>query len=152
MPGATTMRTTTRPRLAPWGVALLFATTTGCELYVNTDTGLGPPGCFFGTPSTPAEFANQCTKAKWIPFDNCARLDACDDAALTAAWQVSMPPPMTTDPPPPPPLQPKPTMNCVDAPNPIYVTGSTNLPPLIAAVQPLLSQGTPAYTVVFAPR
>lgn len=146
------MRTTTRSRLAPWGVALLFATTTGCELYVNTDTGLGPPGCFFGTPSTPAEFANQCTTATLIPFDNCARLDACNDAALKTALQVSVAPPPAQAPPPPP-SQTMPAVNCVDvAPNPIYVTGSTNLPPLIAAVQPLLYQGTPAYTVVFAPQ
>jgi hypothetical protein len=146
------MRTTTRPRLAPWGVALLFATTTGCELYVNTDTGLGPPDCFFGTPSTPAQFANQCTTATLIPFDNCARLNACDDATLKAALQVSVarPPPQTAPSPPP---QIMPTVNCVDvAPNLIYGTGSTNLPPLIAAVQPLLYQGTPAYTVVFAPQ
>lgn len=146
------MRTTIRPRLAPWGVALLFATTTGCELLVNTDTGLGPPDCFFGTPSTQAEFANQCTTATVIPFDNCARLGACDAAALTAAIQVAVPPP-PPQPPPPPASQPMPTVNCVDvAPNPIYVTGSTNLPPLIAAVQPLLYQGSPAYTVVFAPQ
>jgi hypothetical protein len=146
------MRTPTRPPLAPWGVALLFATTTGCELLVNTDTGLGPPGCFFGTPSTKPEFANQCTTATVIPFDNCARLGACDDAALNAAMQVSVPPP-PPQPAPSPPSQSMPTVNCVDvAPNPIYVTGSTNLPPLIAAVQPLLYQGTPAYTVVFAPQ
>lgn len=173
------MRTTTRPRLASWAVALLFATTTGCEAYVNTDTvqckvdadcerfaghpvcssdgvcvasGLGPPGCFFGTPSMQAEFANKCTTATAIPFDNCARLGACDAAALTAALQAFVPPPVKPAPPPPP-FQPTPTVNCVDvAPNPIYVTGSTNLPPLITAVQPLLSQGTPAYTVVFAPQ
>jgi hypothetical protein len=148
------MRTTTRPRLAPWGVALLLATTTGCELLVDTDTGLGPPGCVFGTSATPtpAEFANQCTTATAIPFNNCARLNACDTAALTAALQVSVPPPPPQQQPPPP-SQTIPTVNCVDvAPNPIYVTGSTNLPPLISAVQPLLYQGTPAYTVVFAPQ
>src|SRR4051812_15549443 len=113
MPGGTTMRTTTRPRLAPWGVALLFATTTGCELLVNTDTGLGPPGCFFGTPSMQAEFANQCTTATVIAFDNCARLGACDNAALTAAMQVFVPPP-PPQPPPAPATQPPPTVNCVD--------------------------------------
>jgi hypothetical protein len=142
------MRTTTRLRLAPWGVALLLATTTGCELIVNTDTGLGPPGCALDAP----DFANRCTTATLIPFDNCARLNACDSTALTAALQVSAvpPPPQAA---PPPATQPVPTVNCVDvAPNPIYVTGSTNLPPLIAAVQPILYQGSPAYTVVFAPQ
>src|SRR5215831_871689 len=109
MPGATTMRTTIRPRLAPWGVALLLATTAGCELIVNTDTGLGPPGCALDAP----DFANRCTTAAVIPFDNCARLHACDSAALAAAMQLSAPPP----PPqaaPPPATQPMPSVNCAD--------------------------------------
>lgn len=174
------MRTTTHPRRLPWAVALLFATTTGCEAIVNPDavqckvdadceqfsghpvcgsdgvcaaSGLGPAGCFFGAPSKPAEFANQCTTATAIAFDNCARIGACDDAALTSALQASAPPANLGAVPPPINNQPTPTVNCADAaPNPIYVTGSTNLPPLIKGVQPILSAGSPAYTVVFAPQ
>ena len=44
-------------------------------------------------------------------------------------------------------------MNCSSvAPNIIYITGSTNLPPLIKAVQPLLSAAAQPYVAVFAPQ
>ena len=46
-----------------------------------------------------------------------------------------------------------PTVSCNSVgPNRIYVTGSTNLPPLIKAVQPFLYADDPAYVAVFAPQ
>ncbi len=123
-----------------------------CQQGVCVDSGLGPEGCFYGTPSTPEDFANQCTTSKTYQFDNCLRLGLCDDAMLGAAMLKTLPP---ADLGPVPPLltnQPVPTTNCADLPNPIYITGSTNLVPLIKAVQPLLRAGSPSYTAVFAPQ
>jgi len=123
-----------------------------CQGSVCVATGLGPPGCFLGEPTSQEEFANRCSTSQTFQFDNCARLGLCDDGSLSAAWASAVPPSGIgsgaaggT--------QPVPVTNCADAgPNLIYVTGSTNLPPLLKAVQPLLSAGTPPYTVVFAPQ
>jgi hypothetical protein len=122
-----------------------------CQAGVCTASGLGPDGCFFGTPSAQSDFANQCTTAQVIPFDNCARLGLCDDGALTAAFNLTTTPSNGTI---PPPInnEPTPTVNCTDLGNIIIVTGSTNLPPLIKAVQPLLTAGNPSYTAVFDPQ
>jgi hypothetical protein len=51
---------------------------------VNPDGGGGgkPPGCFSGTPTSSLEFLNACTTADFVVFDNCARLNLCDGAAL----------------------------------------------------------------------
>jgi hypothetical protein len=46
--------------------------------------GGGGPTCFSGTPTTDAEFFNQCTNATCVEFDNCARLGLCNGAALPA--------------------------------------------------------------------
>src|SRR4051812_26804624 len=40
-----------------------------CRDNVCVETGLGPNNCFFGTPTTPAEFANQCSTATCEQFD-----------------------------------------------------------------------------------
>ena len=61
-----------------------------CSLGVCVASGLGPPGCFRGTPAREEELLNQCTTGKCVPFDNCARLRLCSGAAL----------PATKDPPP----------------------------------------------------
>ncbi|HEX3765154.1 MAG TPA: hypothetical protein VHW23_40940 [Kofleriaceae bacterium] len=118
-------------------------------------SGLGPPGCFVPTPTAPTtqdQFANQCTRAQTLEFDNCTRLQLCSDNALSAAMGTTMPPVPIAPPPPVTTPEPQPTAHCADAGNVIYVTGSTNLPPLIKAVQPLLYAGTPPHTVVFAPQ
>jgi hypothetical protein len=123
-----------------------------CQEGVCVDSGLGPPGCFFGTPMTQADFANQCTRATTTSYDNCKRLNLCDDNALASAMTVSATPTQGT-------VSgtinniPPPTINCVDvSPNIIWITGSTNLPPLVKAVQPLLYHQTPAFTAIFAPQ
>jgi hypothetical protein len=124
-----------------------------CQAGVCVPSGLGPPGCFFGEPTAQAEFANQCTTSQTFQFDNCARLGMCDPAALAAAFTTTATPANLGTVPPPVGNQPVPTVNCVDVtPNRIFVTGSTNLLPLIKAVQPLLSAGSPAYTAFFAPQ
>lgn len=61
-----------------------------CSLGVCVASGLGPPGCFRGTPAREEELLNQCTTGKCVPFDNCARLGLCSGATL----------PATKDPPP----------------------------------------------------
>jgi hypothetical protein len=123
-----------------------------CKEGVCVDSGLGPPGCFFGTPMTQAEFANQCTTSTTTPYDNCKHLNLCDDNALASAMTVSLSPTQGT-------ASatinniPTPTVNCVDvSPNIIWITGSTNLPPLVKAVQPLLYKQSPAFTAIFAPQ
>ena len=129
-----------------------FGNYPSCQQGVCVASGLGPEGCFFGAPSSPEEFANQCTTSKTYQFDNCLRLGLCDDPALNAAMLKTLPPANLGAVPPPVNNQPTPTTNCADLPNPIYITGSTNLVPLIKAVQPLLRVGSPPYTAVFAPQ
>jgi len=129
-----------------------------CQAGVCVASGLGPPGCFFGTPKTQEEFANQCTTAHTSQFDNCARLGLCDDASLTAAFSAAVTPANLGTIPPSNINEPLPTTACSSASNVpsniIYVTGSTNLPPLLKAVQPLLYNNNPSspYVAVFAPQ
>ncbi len=123
-----------------------------CQQGVCVPSGLGPEGCFFGEPSTQAEFANQCTTARTFAFDNCARLGLCDSAAATSSMALMATPVNLGTTPPAVVTQPVPTLNCADVPNPIYITGSTNAVPLIKAVQPLLSAGSPAFTAVMLPQ
>ena len=95
--------------------------------------GLGPEGCFAGTPTTQSEYLNACSTAANVPFDNCARLGLCDSMTL----------PATVDPMPPsiPPLVnpvPAPTQNCSDvSPNRIYMYGTSDFAPMLKAAQPL---------------
>lgn len=124
-----------------------------CRAGVCVASGLGPPGCFFGAPTTQDQFANQCTSAQTYQFDNCARLGLCDDNALATAFTKAVQPAFLGAVPPPVNNQTMPTVNCADvSPNIIYITGSTNLPPLLKAVQPLLYDNSPPYTAVFAPQ
>lgn len=124
-----------------------------CQQGVCVPSGLGPPGCFFGTPGSQSEFANQCTTSQTFQFDNCARLHACDDQSLNAVLAKTAPPQDLGTVPAPISNQPAPSVSCTEvAPNLIYVTGSTNLPPLIKAVQRLLYAASPPYVAVFAPQ
>ena len=130
-----------------------FGSHPSCQAGVCVASGLGPPGCFFGTPTTQDQFANQCTTAHTFQFDNCARLGRCDDASLTTAFSTSVPPANLGTVPPSNITELPPTTACSSAgSNLIYVTGSTNLPPLLKAVQPLLYASNPPYVAVFAPQ
>jgi hypothetical protein len=105
-------------------------------------SGLGPPDCFYGTPQQQQDFLNQCSTAECLLFDNCMRLQLCGAAAST-------PPPVA-----PPPLDssaPPPSAggadagampNCVDPisgrTQVVYLTGSSNFPPLLAKLAPIV--------------
>lgn len=120
-----------------------------CTQNVCVNSGLGPKGCFSGTPTTTVEYLNACTSAQNLPFDNCARLGLCgaDDVlpapmppvsagALTATIQPVAPPPL----------------KCADAgPNVIYMAGTSDFGPLLSQVTPLLMANTPPYRAVFMP-
>jgi hypothetical protein len=115
-------------------------------------SGLGPAGCFFGSPRAPAEFGNACSAAQCLRFDNCARLGRCSPDAgvsepLIAPANLGTVPALVN-------MQQAPTIPCADPsrPNIIYVTGSTNFPPLLQAVAPLLAVRETPYTVVFQPQ
>jgi hypothetical protein len=119
---------------------------------VCVSSGLGPPNCFYGTPQSPAEFANACSTAQCIPFDNCARVGLCQSGttfpeALVAPANLGTTPPLVN-------AQPAPTIPCADParPNRVYVTGSTNMLPLLQAVAPLMAADDPAYVVIFQPQ
>ena len=133
-----------------------FGNHPACRAGVCVQSGLGPPGCSTDPPTSSEQFANQCTTATTLQFDNCSKLQLCTNDDLAAAMRMAMPPVPQGITPPPIVTQPMPTLRCADAGNLIiYVTGSTNLPPLIKAVQPLLYAGTPdnpPHTVVFAPQ
>src|SRR5262245_10464728 len=96
-----------------------------CSQGVCVPSGLGPAGCFFGTPSNDTEFGSQCSTSDTIPYDNCGRLGLCDQAALGAAWNLTATPANLGTIPPPINNEPMPTVNCVDLPtivgaSPIY--------------------------------
>lgn len=55
-----------------------------CQKGICVASGLGPPGCFKGVPSSDGELLNQCTSGQCLPFDNCARLGLCGSGELPA--------------------------------------------------------------------
>jgi hypothetical protein len=123
-----------------------------CQSGVCVVSGLQPANCFYGTPQTPEQFENQCSLAECLSFDNCARLGICDggtpdlmspDDAGTGTMSSSLPAADAAVP-------AGPSVNCMDPtsrPQVIYITGSSNFPPLLAKLAPLLvAQG---YTPVF---
>lgn len=124
-----------------------------CQSNVCVSSGLGPAGCFFGQPSHQADFANQCSTAAVIPFDDCGRLAACNATSAAQVFLVDAGAPSLGAIPPLINPETPPTISCTDPsrPNLIYVAGSTSFSQFVQAVQPLLSAATPAYTVVFLP-
>jgi hypothetical protein len=124
-----------------------------CQSGVCVPSGLQPANCFYGTPQTPQDFENQCSLAECLSFDNCARLGICDGGAPdlaspsdggsgTMSSPVSNPDAGTPA---------GPTVNCMDPSSGrsqvINITGSSNFPPLLAKLAPLLvAQG---FTPVF---
>jgi hypothetical protein len=126
-----------------------------CQGGVCVSSGLGPADCFFGTPQQPQDFLNQCTTAQCVEFDNCQRLGLCADASDLDAALVSPPAPQAASPPPTDdggaavaPSLP----SCMDPTNGraqvIYMTGSSNFPPLLAKLAPLIVTAT-GFTPVF---
>lgn len=60
-----------------------FAAQPLCIEGVCVESGLGPKGCFFGTPKTDVEHLTACSTG-CLDFDNCARLGLCNGEALPA--------------------------------------------------------------------
>ncbi len=117
-----------------------------CVDRVCVPSGLGPEGCVTGAPQSQGDYLNACSTAACVPFDNCERLGLC--AADTAA-------PPTMDPSNaaiPPLVNPvtAPTHPCSEGgANLIYMYGTSDFAPMLRAVQPLLSAGTPRYRAVY---
>jgi hypothetical protein len=124
-----------------------------CENGACVPSGLQPRDCFYGTPRRPQDFLNQCSTAQCLSFDNCGRLDLCGDASNLGAALKTPPPPEGGTPsggdaadggaPALP--------SCVDPSSGraqvVYLTGSSNFPPLLTKLAPLvLATG---YTPVF---
>jgi ABC-type phosphate transport system substrate-binding protein len=125
-----------------------------CQNGVCVASGLGPDGCFFGTPAQQSDYENQCSTAQCSPFDNCGRLGLC--ASTDQPPSMVPPPPIDAAPPfdaslidaPPPPVLP----NCVDGVhNTIVVAGSTAIQPFLAVLAPILSANTPPYQIAYQP-
>lgn len=127
-----------------------------CQAGVCVASGLSPTNCFYGTPSQPSDFLNQCSTAQCLAFDNCQRLGVCGDASDMDASLMS------------PPSAPAATSSstassstdggaslpsCVDPangrPEVVVLTGSSNFPPLLSKLAPLiLATGyTPVYQI-----
>jgi hypothetical protein len=117
-----------------------------CSQGVCVDSGLGPKGCFSGTPTTTTQYLNACTAAQSMAFDNCARLGLCGAAAMPAATTPvsagTITAAVTAVAPP--------TVKCADAgPNVIYMSGTSDFGPLLKQVTPLLMAKTTPYRPVF---
>jgi ABC-type phosphate transport system substrate-binding protein len=126
-----------------------------CQSGVCVPSGLGPANCFSGTPQQPSDFLNQCSDSQCLSFDDCSRLGECADAsdfdgalpgppdpeggAATVAADAGdggAPLPSCLDP----------SSGRTQA---VYLTGSSNFPPLLAKLAPLIVAAgyTPVYQV-----
>jgi hypothetical protein len=117
-----------------------------CSNGVCVVSGLGPEGCTVGTPQNQSDYLNACSTAACEPFDNCARLGICgpqsEPMATVDPTNAAIPPlvnPVTA-----------PTRPCTDGgSNLIYMYGTSDFAPLLRALQPLLSAGTPKYRAIY---
>jgi ABC-type phosphate transport system substrate-binding protein len=118
-----------------------------CQRGLCVASNLGPEGCFSGTPTTPEEFANQCSTAQCEEFDNCGRLGLCSGSA---AEQPTVPPPDAGAPTTPPVDAPPGLPACVPAgKNVVVVSGSTALQPFLAVVAKVLAESSPPYVIAY---
>jgi ABC-type phosphate transport system substrate-binding protein len=131
-----------------------------CQGGVCVSSGLQPANCFYGTPTQPQDFLNQCSVAECLSFDNCSRLGLCDGGDMPAlmtpddagvGMQTSTSAPVAVD---GGDAAPAPVMpSCFDPTNGrsqvVYITGSSNFPPLMAKLAPLVlaNQVTPVFQV-----
>jgi ABC-type phosphate transport system substrate-binding protein len=144
-----------------------------CQNNVCVPSGLEPNGCFLATPEAgpeqPTDFLNQCSStAACIPFTDCKSIGICGNDA----WDASnvLPPEAAAAAPAPTPTAtpdvdaadasddasaPPQMPSCLDPnngrPNVIYMTGSSNFPPLLVKLAPLIvsSATMPGFTPVF---
>jgi hypothetical protein len=135
---------------------LRFGGHPSCQSGVCVASGLGPADCFSGTPQQPADFLNQCSDSQCLSFDDCARVGDCADASDFDAGLLAPPAPEAAA----PSVDggasgeggtPLPT--CLDPsngrPQAVFLTGSSNFPPLLAKLAPLIVDAgyTPVYQV-----
>jgi hypothetical protein len=114
-----------------------------CQSGVCVKSGLGPPNCFYGTPQQTSDFLNQCSAAECLSFDNCQRLQLCGGAVSDAAL-VAPPKPEagTSSSSGGSPGDAGTLPSCLDPTNGraqvVYITGSSNFPPLLAKLAPII--------------
>jgi ABC-type phosphate transport system substrate-binding protein len=129
------------------GDCVTFGGRPSCQRGLCVASNLGPENCFFGTPTTPEQFANQCSTSQCEPFDNCTRLNQCGTSA------VEPPPilPVDAGPSTTPPIDaPVGLPLCVVAGrNTVVVTGSTALQPFLAVVAKVLAESSPPYSIAY---
>jgi hypothetical protein len=117
-----------------------------CQNGACVSSGLGPSACFYGTPQQPQDFLNQCSNAQCYAFAgyDASTLDAAlvvpDAGAATTTTTTGSDGGIPTYP------------SCVDTNRSqvIYITGSSNFPPLLAKLAPLIIANTgftPVYQV-----
>jgi hypothetical protein len=108
----------------------------------GSDAPLCPPGCFSGTPTTDVEFFNACTNSSCVVFDNCKRLGLCDGAAPALIAPPTPEAGVVSE-------ASVPTVPCYNSsrPPPLYMQGSTNFTPFIAAMSKLV----PSSTIIWQP-
>jgi len=118
-------------------------------------SGFAPSDCFYGAPRKEQDYLNQCTNAPCKLFDDCAH-GLCDAGALDAAL-IAPPPPKPASPSDAGARDAGPELpSCADPNagrgNVIYITGSSNFPPVMGKLAPLIIdtdfQGT-KFTPVF---
>jgi hypothetical protein len=117
-----------------------------CKSGVCVPSGLGPAGCFYGTPQTQADYLNACSTAVCQPFDNCQRLGICTP---DAGVPPTMDPTNGTIPPLVNPVTAPTTLCSALGPNRVYMYGTADFAPLLKAVQPLLSTNSPPYRGIY---
>lgn len=117
-----------------------------CQNKICVASGLGPEGCQIGEPKSQSDYLNACSTASCVRFDNCERLGICngDVAPLATMDPVNGAIPPLVNP------AVTPTASCADqGPNLIYMYGTADFAPMLKAVQPLLSAGSPKYRAVY---
>jgi hypothetical protein len=115
-----------------------------CQSGMCAKSGLGPRDCFYGTPQQQPDFLNQCSTAECLSFDDCQRLQLCSGAASDVSLVLVAPKKPDAG---APTTQGAATdagamPSCQDPDNGraqvVYMTGSSNFPPLLAKLAPII--------------
>jgi hypothetical protein len=112
-----------------------------CTSGLCVSSGLQPADCFLGSPQQQQDFLNQCSDIECVKFDNCSRIGLC---SADADPPLVSPPALLGD-------ASTPTggmmdggamSSCLDPSEGrsqvVYVTGSSNFPPLLSKLAPLI--------------
>lgn len=124
-----------------------------CREGVCVKSGLGPDGCFFGTPMVQTDYLNACTTSTFVAYDNCNKLKlGCPGGtammpmpggAVQGTSGSSV-------------IPPDPTNLCTDGaptvgskPAMVWLFGSSDFGPELRAVQRALDASPQQYRAVF---